>query len=72
MSRALKCWLTSVSSGGELLNGVLDKAHYGATQFGLIHCCYELYGHRTATKILSCFSRLFTTYLQVCITALTI
>ncbi|KAH7726241.1 DNA-directed RNA polymerase I subunit A1 [Aphelenchoides avenae] len=50
--------------GGELLNGVLDKAHYGATQFGLIHCCYELYGHRTATKILSCFSRLFTTYLQ--------
>lgn len=50
---------------GELLCGVLDKEHYGATQFGLIHCCYELYGPRVGTKILSCFSRLFTTYLQV-------
>uniref|UniRef100_A0AC35TWK5 DNA-directed RNA polymerase subunit n=1 Tax=Rhabditophanes sp. KR3021 TaxID=114890 RepID=A0AC35TWK5_9BILA len=49
---------------GELLVGVLDKAHFGATQYGLIHCCYELYGHKVATSILSCFSRLFTTYLQ--------
>ncbi|VBB33220.1 unnamed protein product, partial [Acanthocheilonema viteae] len=48
----------------ELLVGVLDKQHYGSTQYGLIHCCWDLYGHRYATKILSCFSRLFTTYLQ--------
>lgn len=27
---------------GELLCGVLDKAHYGATTFGLIHCVYEV------------------------------
>ena len=27
---------------GELLTGVLDKAHYGATAFGLVHCCYEV------------------------------
>lgn len=52
---------------GELLCGVLDKSHYGASQYGLIHCCYELYGHRVAAKILSCFSRVFTTYLQVLI-----
>ncbi|VDM38424.1 unnamed protein product [Toxocara canis] len=48
----------------ELLVGVLDKQHYGSTQYGLIHCCWELYGHRCATTILSCFSRLFTTHLQ--------
>ncbi|VDK70223.1 unnamed protein product [Litomosoides sigmodontis] len=48
----------------ELLVGVLDKQHYGTTQYGLIHCCWDLYGHRYATKILSCFSRLFTTHLQ--------
>uniref|UniRef100_F1KPQ2 DNA-directed RNA polymerase subunit n=1 Tax=Ascaris suum TaxID=6253 RepID=F1KPQ2_ASCSU len=48
----------------ELLVGVLDKQHYGSTQYGLIHCCWELYGHRCATSILSCFSRLFTTHLQ--------
>uniref|UniRef100_A0A1I8AVE3 DNA-directed RNA polymerase subunit n=1 Tax=Steinernema glaseri TaxID=37863 RepID=A0A1I8AVE3_9BILA len=49
---------------GELLCGVLDKSHFGATQFGLIHCCYELYGPTVAVQILSCFSRVFTTYLQ--------
>uniref|UniRef100_A0A915EJW8 DNA-directed RNA polymerase subunit n=1 Tax=Ditylenchus dipsaci TaxID=166011 RepID=A0A915EJW8_9BILA len=49
---------------GELLCGVLDKQHYGTTQFGLIHCCYELYGPKVAVGILSCFSRVFTTFLQ--------
>ncbi|KAI1705504.1 RNA polymerase rpb1, domain 2 domain-containing protein [Ditylenchus destructor] len=49
---------------GELLCGVLDKQHYGTTQYGLIHCCYELYGQKVAADILSCFSRVFTTYLQ--------
>ncbi|CAG9539394.1 unnamed protein product [Cercopithifilaria johnstoni] len=48
----------------ELLVGVLDKQHYGSTQYGLIHCCWDLYGHQYATRILSCFSRLFTTHLQ--------
>jgi hypothetical protein len=26
----------------ELLCGVLDKKHYGATPFGLVHCIYEV------------------------------
>lgn len=32
---------------GELLVGVLDKNHYGATTYGLIHCMYEviIYDH---------------------------
>ncbi|VDP18285.1 unnamed protein product [Soboliphyme baturini] len=49
---------------GELMCGVLDKAQYGANPYGLVHCVYELYGPRAACHLLSCFSRLFTTYLQ--------
>jgi RNA polymerase Rpb1, domain 3. len=27
---------------GELLCGVLDKSHYGATPYGLVHCMNEV------------------------------
>lgn len=50
---------------GELLVGVLDKAHYGSSAYGLVHCCYELYGGETSGKLLSCLARLFTSYLQL-------
>lgn len=50
---------------GELLVGVLDKAHYGSSAYGLVHCCYELYGGQTSGKLLSCLARLFTAYLQL-------
>ncbi|KAM9375680.1 DNA-directed RNA polymerase I subunit RPA1 [Pholidichthys leucotaenia] len=50
---------------GELLVGVLDKAHYGSSAYGLVHCCYELYGGETSGKVLSCLARLFTAYLQL-------
>ncbi|EFN67613.1 DNA-directed RNA polymerase I subunit RPA1 [Camponotus floridanus] len=49
---------------GELLCGVLDKMHYGATSYGLIHCIYELYGEMYASKILSAFAKLFQTFLR--------
>ncbi|XP_076665457.1 RNA polymerase I subunit RpI1 [Andrena cerasifolii] len=49
---------------GELLCGVLDKTHYGATPFGLIHCIFELYGGICSTKLLSAFGKLFQTFLQ--------
>lgn len=50
---------------GELLMGVLDKAHYGSSAYGLVHCCYELYGGGTSGRLLSCLARLFTAYLQL-------
>lgn len=28
--------------GGELLVGILDKSHYGATPYGFVHCIYEV------------------------------
>ncbi|KAL1374210.1 hypothetical protein pipiens_018225 [Culex pipiens pipiens] len=49
---------------GELLVGILDKNHFGATPYGLIHCMYELYGGNCSTLLLSSLSRLFTYYLQ--------
>lgn len=49
---------------GELLCGVLDKAAFGASDYGLIHSVYELYGADIAGKLLGILSRLFTKYLQ--------
>lgn len=49
---------------GELLSGVLDKTHYGATPYGLVHCMYELYGGGSSSALLSSFSKVFTFYLQ--------
>jgi len=49
---------------GELLTGVLDKAQFGAANYGLVHCCYELYGPTLAGLLLSTLGRLFTIFLQ--------
>ncbi|XP_053969844.1 DNA-directed RNA polymerase I subunit RPA1 [Anastrepha ludens] len=49
---------------GELLTGVLDKQQYGATTYGLIHCMYELYGGQVSTRLLTAFTKVFTTFLQ--------
>lgn len=50
---------------GELLCGVLDKTHYGATPYGLVHCMYELYGGECSSRLLSAFSKLFMAFLQL-------
>ncbi|KAF9464350.1 hypothetical protein BDZ94DRAFT_1162001 [Collybia nuda] len=49
---------------GELLCGVLDKSAFGATDYGLVHSVYELYGADIAGKLLGILSRLFTKFLQ--------
>jgi DNA-directed RNA polymerase I subunit RPA1 len=49
---------------GELLCGVLDKSAFGATDFGLVHSVYELYGAAIAGQLLGILSRLFTKFLQ--------
>lgn len=49
---------------GELLCGVLDKAAFGASDYGLVHSVYELYGSDIAGKLLGVLSRLFTKFLQ--------
>ncbi|XP_058804040.1 DNA-directed RNA polymerase I subunit RPA1 [Phymastichus coffea] len=54
-----------VIRNGELLCGILDKKHYGATPFGLIHCVFELYGGDTSSKLLSAFGKVFQSYLQM-------
>ncbi|CAH0486361.1 unnamed protein product [Peronospora farinosa] len=49
---------------GELLQGVLDKSQFGASMYGMVHACYEVYGARIAADFLSALGRLFTCYLQ--------
>ncbi|CAG7659349.1 unnamed protein product [Allacma fusca] len=49
---------------GELLTGVLDKVHLGATPFGLCHAFFELYGSLAVGSLLSAFSKLGTSFLQ--------
>ncbi|ETV70991.1 hypothetical protein H257_13721 [Aphanomyces astaci] len=49
---------------GELLQGVLDKGQFGATEFGWVHAVYELYGSGTAAKLLTALGRVLTCYLQ--------
>ena len=48
----------------ELLQGVLDKSQFGASKFGLVHGCYELFGAAIAGDVLSSLGRLFTFFLQ--------
>ncbi|OQV18278.1 DNA-directed RNA polymerase I subunit RPA1 [Hypsibius exemplaris] len=50
---------------GELLCGVLDKAQYGNSSYGLVHACYELYGGDISALLLSGLARLFTLFLQI-------
>lgn len=50
---------------GELLCGILDKAHLGPTGGGLIHAVYEAYGHTIAGKLLSILGRLLTRLLNM-------
>ena len=48
----------------ELLAGVLDKAQFGASAYGLVHSCYELYGSGVAGTLLSVLGRLLVVYMQ--------
>ncbi|QDZ25257.1 subunit A of DNA-directed RNA polymerase I [Chloropicon primus] len=47
----------------ELIHGVVDKAQYG--KYGLVHSVQELYGADTMSNLMSCFSRLYTKFLQL-------
>ncbi|KAI0307221.1 beta and beta-prime subunits of DNA dependent RNA-polymerase [Multifurca ochricompacta] len=49
---------------GELLCGTLDKSAFGASDFGLVHSVYELYGAEVAGRLLGILGRLFTKFLQ--------
>jgi DNA-directed RNA polymerase beta' subunit len=49
---------------GDLLCGVLDKSAFGASDFGLVHSIYEVYGPEAANTLLGILSRLFTKFLQ--------
>ncbi|KAK4535381.1 hypothetical protein CDCA_CDCA04G1406 [Cyanidium caldarium] len=49
---------------GELLHGVLDRAHVGAAEFGLVHAVFEAFGAAAAGRLLSCLGKLLTLFLR--------
>ncbi|PVU85038.1 hypothetical protein BB559_002114 [Furculomyces boomerangus] len=49
---------------GELVTGILDSSQYGTAAYGLVHAIFEIYGPKTAGKLLGTLSRLFVCYLQ--------
>lgn len=48
---------------GELFCGVLDKVYYGSFVYGLVYCCYEIYGGEISGKVLICLVCFFIVYL---------
>ncbi|KAK8875728.1 DNA-directed RNA polymerase I subunit RPA1 [Tritrichomonas musculus] len=51
-------------SDSELIHGIIDKAQYGASTYGLVHSLFELYGSDLANRFLTMLTRLFTFYMQ--------
>lgn len=49
----------------ELLQGTIDKNQFGATEFGLVHAFYELYGSEKAGVLLTSLARIFLAFLQM-------
>ena len=49
----------------ELLQGTLDKNQYGASEFGMVHSVYEIYGSEKAGELLTALARIFTAFLQM-------
>jgi DNA-directed RNA polymerase I subunit RPA1 len=47
----------------ELLQGTLDKNQYGASEFGMVHSFYEIYGSEKAGELLTALARIFTAFL---------
>ena len=54
-----------IINNGEMLCGILDKAHLGPSGGGFIHAVYEAYGHTIAGKLLSILGRLLTRLLNM-------
>ena len=50
---------------GEMLCGILDKAHLGPSGGGFVHAVYEAYGHTIAGRLLSILGRLLTKFLHM-------
>ena len=47
----------------ELLQGTLDKAQFGASDFGMVHSFYEIYGSEKAGELLTSLARVLAAHL---------
>lgn len=50
----------------ELLKGLIDKNQIGSnSDYGLVHSFNELYGYKLTGQLMTCLTKLFSSYLQV-------
>ena len=56
---------TLIVRHSEILTGVLDKAHIGASEFGLVHAFYELQGGQATGRLLTALGQVLTMFLQM-------
>lgn len=54
-----------VVRNSEVLTGVLDKAHIGASEFGLVHAFYELQGGEATGRLQTALGQVLTMFLQM-------
>lgn len=47
----------------EILQGTIDKNQFGASEYGMMHSFYEIYGSEKAGELLTSLARIFTMYL---------
>ena len=55
---------TIIVRDNEMLTGVLDKNNIGASDYGLIHSLYEIYGAELTGELITTLGKLFYIYLQ--------
>lgn len=55
---------TIIVRDNEMLTGVLDKNDIGASDFGLIHSLYEIYGAELTGELITTLGKLFLIYFQ--------
>ena len=51
LSQYLSNVIQVIIRSGEVLTGILDKSQYGSTQFGLVHCVYEVISFLPSLRI---------------------
>ncbi|MES1902218.1 MAG: DNA-directed RNA polymerase I subunit RPA1, partial [Paramarteilia canceri] len=60
----MMCDSLVVFEDGQLVRGSIDKSSVGASNFGIIHFCNELYGGECAMLLMSCVAHLLTHFLK--------
>ena len=66
IGEAAKQWAEVLIVNNELLKGIIDKNQIGSnSDYGLVHSFNELYGYKLTGQLMTCLTKLFSSYLQM-------